>query len=45
MAIQQAQRRCKLEAATQHIRPEDMRGLMLISSDLDRIADCVVACR
>jgi probable non-F420 flavinoid oxidoreductase len=35
----------QFEAATQHMRREDMRGLMLISSDLDRIADYVLACR
>ncbi|MEA2838981.1 MAG: hypothetical protein QOF41_311 [Methylobacteriaceae bacterium] len=34
----------QFEAATRHIRPEDLGDMMLISSDPDRIADYVLAC-
>jgi probable non-F420 flavinoid oxidoreductase len=34
----------QFEAATRHIRPEDVRDMMLVSSDPDRIADHVLAC-
>jgi probable non-F420 flavinoid oxidoreductase len=34
----------QFEAATRHIRPEDMRALMFVSSDLGRIADHVSSC-
>jgi probable non-F420 flavinoid oxidoreductase len=34
----------QFEAATRHIRPDDMRHLMLVSSDVNRIKDHLLAC-